>query len=220
MPKYLLLIATIMVGGLSSTAQSAIISATSNQDGGAVYLPPQKVVRVAQFSGLPTGTEFTHIRFSGHAIKAYGFAPYDKPSLWLTEPNVPLGEFFFASTDKIETNIEVANTPLTVDTSTLVEPVSSTVFVPLTSIQSAAIQSILSSNAGKLDAWMLSTNNEDFYFPPFQESFVGGFPPVFVTETFQATLEFLVVPEPASIATYGVLIGIFGFVRRRRRLKR
>jgi hypothetical protein len=222
MPKYLLLIATIVVGGLSSTAQSAVISATNNQLGDstsdAIYTATGKLVRVANFTGLSPLGPLTDMQFRGFSKNALD-PPFVKPKLYLSAPGFTPGTFLFAlaisSPNIVETNVQVQNT-----SAVLIQPVSSGGFVPLTSMQASGIQSILASSGGAIDAWMLSGNNQEFYFPAFQQSFIPGFPPTPVVETFQSTLDFLVVPEPTSIATYGILIGIWGLARRRRGMKK
>ncbi len=222
MPKNVLIIATLLFVGLFSTGKSAVISATSNQLGDSttdsIYTVTGKLVRVANFTGLSAVPAYTHMQFSGFAKNALD-PPYTKPKLYLSSPGFSPGTFLFAlglsSPNILETSVQVQNT-----SNVLIQPVSSGGFVPLTSAQSSQVQSILTASGGAIDAWMLSNDNQEYYFPAFQQSFIPGFPPTPVTETFQATLDFLVVPEPASLATYGVLIGIWGLARRRRRLKK
>jgi hypothetical protein len=194
-----------------SVASAAVLSATNNQTGVGIFTTTGRLVHISTFSGLSASQPLTHVRFDGHAKDA--FSSLNKPQLYFSPTGLSPGLFLFAlsaaSPFIVQTDIEIQNS-----STTHVEPVSSSVFVPLTPTQSAGIANLLTTSGGAIDAWMLSTNNPNFYFPQFQVSFIPGFPPTPITENFSATVQFLTVPEPASVGVFACFMGVVAFFRR------
>lgn len=204
-----------------SACTAGVVSSTANQNGTQIFAGTGGAVsKIGTFDFSPVAENYTEVRLrtwvelSEHSVGANApylvFSPYNDifPDL----------SFIFGdiSSTNVYTDLSVQNVA---PTSLGVEDRQS-LWIPLTAAQGNSLRSIVAADPlGRVDAWLFSPTNRDFFTPDGYSYFVIGPDGEFtqVTEVFTATIDLVAIPEPNTcIVVGGLLLTYFGYRRKRK----